>query len=171
MAKTVLGRDVLEMALVGYEAEKARVATAIATIWAQLGQPGPKAGSEGSAPAPHKRTLSAAVRKRMAAAQRKRWAAYRKEKAAPKPKRHLSEAARKAMAAGGRRRWTAHRKGGRPHSRAAAPEGRHPVASGWPTVRPRCQPRPVLPSRATGASQCRTCAAGAVRRTTTDKGD
>jgi hypothetical protein len=115
MAKTVLGRDVLEMALVGYQAEKARVGALIATIQTQLGQRGPgrpKAGSDGRAPAPHKRTLSAAVRKRMAAAQRKRWAAYKKEKATAKPKRHISEAGRKAMAAGGRRRWAAHRKSG-----------------------------------------------------------
>ena len=112
MAKTVLDRDILEMALVGYEAEKARLAGAIAMIQAQLGHRGPgrpKVGSDVSAPAPRK-GMSAAARKRIAAAQKKRWAAYRKEKANAKPKRHISEAARKAMAAGGRRRWAAHRK-------------------------------------------------------------
>lgn len=111
MAKTVLGREDLEMALVGYEAEKRRVAALIATIQTQLGQRGPgrpKAGPDGSAPAPRK-GMSAAARKRVAAAQRKRWAAYRKEMASAKPKRHISEAGRKAMAAGGRRRWAVHR--------------------------------------------------------------
>lgn len=114
MAKTVFDRDILEMALIGYEAEKARVAAAIAAIQAQLGQRGPgrpKAEVGTSATAPRKRTMSAAARKRIAAAQRKRWAAFHKQKAkAVKPKRLLSEAGRKAIAAAARRRWAAHRK-------------------------------------------------------------
>jgi len=90
MAKNVPDRTLLEMALVGFEAEKARIATAMAAIRAQLGQRGPgrlKAGSDENALAQRKRTLSAAARKRIAAAQKKRWAAFKKERAKGKPKR------------------------------------------------------------------------------------
>ena len=81
-------RDLLAMALVGYEAEKVRINAAIAEIKAKLGT---------GAPAPRKRTMSAAARKRIAAAQRKRWAAVKKQgqsAAAPK-RRKLSAAGRK----------------------------------------------------------------------------
>lgn len=111
MAKSVQGRDLLEMALVGYEAERARIATAIAAIQAQLGQRGPgrqKSGSAGST-APRK-GMSAAARRRIAAAQKKRWAAYRTEKAAAKPKRKLSAAGRQAIVDALKKRWAAKRK-------------------------------------------------------------
>jgi len=69
----------LQMALVGYELEKERIAGKIREIRSQLS--GEKAaGGEAakSAAAPKKRVLSAAARKRIAAAQRKRWAEHRK---------------------------------------------------------------------------------------------
>jgi hypothetical protein len=75
MAKsTDTDHDLLAMALVGYEAEIRKINAAIADIRARIGQ-----HSDGQ-PAPKKRTLSAAARRRIAAAQRKRWAAQRKAK-------------------------------------------------------------------------------------------
>ncbi|MGC9950899.1 MAG: hypothetical protein ABSF64_31420 [Bryobacteraceae bacterium] len=76
----------LQMALVGYELEKERIAGKIRGIQAQLGG----SVSSGSAKAakteaaPKKRVLSAAARKRIAAAQKKRWAEHRKRVAAGK---------------------------------------------------------------------------------------
>jgi hypothetical protein len=105
-------RDLLAMALVGYEAEKARIEGAIREIQAQLGHrsPGrPTAATDGAAPA--KRVLSASARRRIAAAQRKRWAVIRKAKAEPqKPKRKLSAAGRRAIIEATRKRWAAVRK-------------------------------------------------------------
>jgi hypothetical protein len=102
-------QDLLAMALVGYEAQKAKIGAAIREIQAKLGNR-PKAAPDGAAPA--KRTLSVAARRRIAAAQRKRWAAVRKSQAqgaAPK-KRKLSAAARKRIGEATRKRWAAVRK-------------------------------------------------------------
>jgi hypothetical protein len=108
--------DLLAMALIGYEAQKAKITAAIRDIQAQLGHRGPgrpKAATDGAAPA--KRTMSAAARRRIAAAQRKRWAAVRnsqsqgKAVAAPK-KRKLSAAGRRAIIEATRKRWAAVRK-------------------------------------------------------------
>jgi hypothetical protein len=108
--------DLLAMALIGYEAQKAKIDAAIRDIQAQLGhrRPGrPKAATDGAAPA--KRTLSAAARRRIAAAQRKRWAALKKSQsqgkavAAPK-KRKLSAAGRRAIIEATRKRWAAVRR-------------------------------------------------------------
>ncbi len=109
--------DLLAMALVGYEAEKPKIAGAIKEIQAQLGHqaPGrPKATADGAV-APAKRVLSASARRKIAAAQRKRWAALRKSKAAtPKAaapkKRKLSAAGRRAIIAATKKRWAAVRK-------------------------------------------------------------
>jgi len=114
------------MALVGYEAEREKIAKAIREIQAQLGHRGPgrpKAATDGAAPA--KRILSASARERIAAAQRKRWAAIRHAKAQPvKPKRKLSAAGRKAIVDATRKRWAAVRK--------AAAKKTKPVAKGTP---------------------------------------
>jgi len=105
-------QDLLVMALVGYEAEKARIDGAIRAIQAQLGHRGPgrpKAATDMAAPA--KRVLSASARQRIAAAQRKRWAAVRQAKAQPaKAKRKLSAAGRRAIVEATRKRWAAVRK-------------------------------------------------------------
>jgi hypothetical protein len=76
----------LQMALVGYELEKERIAGKISEIQSQLG--GGKATgavapakSEGG---PKRRVLSAVARKRISAAQRKRWAEHHKKMAAGK---------------------------------------------------------------------------------------
>ena len=75
----------LQMALVGYELEKERIAGKIAEIQSLLGgAKAPAAAGAKSEAAPKKRILSAAARKRIAAAQKKRWAEHRKKAAASK---------------------------------------------------------------------------------------
>jgi hypothetical protein len=73
-----IDRPVLEMALIGYEAERQKIEEKIAAIQRQLGgRPrgaAPVVGTDGTGP---KRRMSAAGRKRIAAAQKKRWAAFR----------------------------------------------------------------------------------------------
>jgi hypothetical protein len=69
----------LQMALVGYQIEKQRIEDKIRAINAQLkGKRVPLSSNSASAPAPVRRVLSPAARKRIAMAQRKRWAAHRK---------------------------------------------------------------------------------------------
>jgi len=105
--------DLLAMALVGYEREKAKIETTIAEIRAQLGLRGPgrpKAVSAIAGTAPGKRTLSASARKRIAEAQRKRWAAIKGTKAQAKPKRRLSAAGRRAIIEATKKRWAAFHK-------------------------------------------------------------
>lgn len=74
----------LQMALVGYELEKQRLAGRIKEIQALLGQGKVPAGGAAAAKeaAPKRRKLSAAARKRIAVAQKKRWAEHRKKMAA-----------------------------------------------------------------------------------------
>jgi hypothetical protein len=74
----------LQMALVGYEIERDRIAGKIREIQSLLGA-GKAAGRGAEAKseaAPKRRLLSAAARKRIAAAQKKRWAEHRKKLAA-----------------------------------------------------------------------------------------
>jgi hypothetical protein len=107
MAKSgLLDQELLAMALVGYQAQKAKLDAAIEGIQAQLGQ---RTASSAAGPGiPRKRTMSAAGRKRIAAAQRKRWAAIKKADPKPAaPKRKLSAAGRKAIADAARKRWAA----------------------------------------------------------------
>jgi hypothetical protein len=70
----------LQMALVGYELERQRIAEQISRVQALLGERA--ATRDGSQPTrAKKRVLSPAVRKKIAEATRRRWAAYRKAKA------------------------------------------------------------------------------------------
>lgn len=74
----------LQMALVGYEIERERIAAKIREIQSQLGvgkAGGGGTASKAGADAPKKRVLSAAARKRIAAAQKKRWAEHRRKMA------------------------------------------------------------------------------------------
>jgi len=67
----------LRAALLGYEAELARIDQAMAELRRQLDH----FSKAGTAATPgRRRGMSAAARRRIAAAQRKRWAAYRKAK-------------------------------------------------------------------------------------------
>ncbi len=106
--------DLLAMALVGYEREKAKIEAAIADIRNQLGLRGrgrPKsAAATTSQAAPGKRTLSPAARRRIAAAQRKRWAVIKGKSAPAKPKRKLSAAGRRAIIEATKKRWAAFHK-------------------------------------------------------------
>lgn len=119
-AKPKMDHTILEMALVGYQAELAKVTAAISGIQAQLGHRGPgrpkavAAEAHPAAPAvsaAKKRTMSASARARIAAAQRARWAAVKQTKPAPKKaKRTLSAAGRKAIIEATRKRWEAFHK-------------------------------------------------------------
>jgi hypothetical protein len=125
--------DLLAMALVGYQAEKARIDATIAAIQANLG----KASGAPAQSAPKKRTMSAAGRKRIATAQRKRWAAVKKSqsraKSAAKPaspkKRKLSAAGRKAIIEATKKRWAAVRKAGGKKGKAKAAEQKSATAA------------------------------------------
>ncbi len=79
-------QSTLQMALVGYEVERARIESKIREIQAQLGgKPrGASTALKDEEGAPKKRVLSAAARKRIAAAQKKRWAEHRKKAASAK---------------------------------------------------------------------------------------
>ena len=84
-----IDHSILEMALIGYEAERRKIEEAIAAIQGELGAGSRRAipAVEGAAPKP-RRTMSAAARKRIAAAQKKRWAEF-----------HAKEPAGKSVAA------------------------------------------------------------------------
>jgi hypothetical protein len=76
--------QLLQMALIGYAAERQKITQKIAEIQAQLNGRSRRAGTP-VAPAPatrKRRPMSTSVRRRIAAAQKKRWAAYRRQKAA-----------------------------------------------------------------------------------------
>ena len=72
--------DLLQAALIGYQAEITRIEQAMAEIRAEL--QGSAGATSAARPGRAKRKISAAARKRMAAAQKRRWAAYRKQKLA-----------------------------------------------------------------------------------------
>jgi hypothetical protein len=76
--------QLLQMALIGFAAERQKITQKIAEIQAQLNGRSRRAGTP-VAPAPatrKRRRMSASARKRIAAAQKRRWAEYRKKKAA-----------------------------------------------------------------------------------------
>jgi hypothetical protein len=108
---------ILEMAILGYQSEAAKIAAKIADIKAQLGERGPgrprgtATGTDHEAPV-KRRGMSAAGRARIAAAQKARWAAQKqlqpKSVETEKPKkRKLSAAGLKAIREGTRKRWAA----------------------------------------------------------------
>ena len=69
----------LQMALVGYEIEKQKIADKISEIQAKLkGKTVTAKATAGPKEAKVKRVLSPAARRRIAAAQKKRWAEHRK---------------------------------------------------------------------------------------------
>ena len=85
-ARNVEDVTTLRMALVGYELEKQKIDEKIRQIQAQL--KGKKIAQPSSdaevGPAPVKRNLSPAARKRIAEAQKRRWAEHRKRAAQSK---------------------------------------------------------------------------------------
>ncbi len=90
MAKTsgkAPGKEILEAALQGLEAQREKLDIQIAQVHAMMGRrvgrpskqnPVESASTVTSAKARKKRLLSPEARKRIAAAQKKRWAAFRK---------------------------------------------------------------------------------------------
>jgi hypothetical protein len=124
--------EVLAAALLGYEAELAKVKQKIIDIRSHLGvrppgRPRRDATTEGTTAdfGPAKRKVSAAARDRMAAAQRKRWAAKRADaseiapkvdigaKKATSKRAPLSSEARERIAAAQRKRWARAKKAAR----------------------------------------------------------
>src|ERR1039457_4545439 len=108
--------ETLQMALIGYEAERQKIETTMAGIRSQLGLHSKGASAPSQTPpsvAKPKHRMSAAGRARIAEAQRKRWAATKKAAApapvASKPKRRLSAAGRAAIVAALKKRWAAKR--------------------------------------------------------------
>jgi hypothetical protein len=110
-----LTKEIIEAAIVGFEAQKQHLAAQLAELRAMLSQ-----ASDGSVPIPQstgrkKRRMSAAGRKAIAEAQRKRWAGMKRESSAPtapkKPKRKLSAAGRAAIVAALKKRWAAKKAG------------------------------------------------------------
>jgi hypothetical protein len=96
-----IDRATLEMALIGYEAERQKIAAAMAAIRKQVD--GHVAAPAVSGARKPRRVMSAAARRRIAAAQRKRWAAFYAEQksgsAKTAPKRKVSAAAKTRLAA------------------------------------------------------------------------
>jgi hypothetical protein len=128
--------ELLAAALFGYEQQRSEIETRIAELRRQLGGSWasvPTGSTDGARPAPKKRTMSAAGRKRIAAAQRKRWAEYRKgqapaakkktvavqKAAAPSAKRRMSATARKRIADAQKNRWAEARAKKAPKVKAA----------------------------------------------------
>src|SRR5262249_47279905 len=120
---TKLTPEIINAAIEGFTAQKARINSQIAELRAMLNGRQPTAAA---APQTTKRsTMSAAGRKRIAEAQRKRWAALKgaSEPTAsqpPKRKRRLSAAGRAAIVAALKKRWAEKR---------AASEKAQPVAA------------------------------------------
>jgi hypothetical protein len=73
--------DLLQAALIGYQAESARIEQAMAEIRRELKPTAGKAAAAPKGQKPAKRKMSAAGRKRIIAAVKKRWAEYNKKKA------------------------------------------------------------------------------------------
>jgi len=118
-------RDLLAMALVGYESQKAKIEATITDIRQQLGHRGPgrpKAEPDGARQiAPKKRTMSLSARRRIAAAQRARWAKLKKAQAKPvRAKRKLTAAGRRAIAAALKKRWAAVHKKAKGRAKSAS---------------------------------------------------
>ena len=105
--------EIIEAAIVGFEAQKQRIDAQIAELRANLSGPPPV--SDGTEAVAHKprRKFSAHALKRMREAQKLRWAKVRGESAPPaamapvKAKRTLSKAGRAAIVAALKKRWAA----------------------------------------------------------------
>jgi hypothetical protein len=107
-----LTQEIINAAIDGFEAQKARIDTQIAELRAMLsGEPTATVTADAK---PGRRKFSAAAKKRMREAQQVRWAKIRGETApeapaakAAKPKRKLSAAGRANIVAALKKRWAA----------------------------------------------------------------
>jgi hypothetical protein len=109
---TKVNTEIVAAAIAGFEEQKKRLNAQIAELRQML----TPSATDGSAPMPVGRRMSAAARSRIASAQRKRWAAARRQAGAASPtapagnKRKLSAGGRKAIIEATKRRWAAFRK-------------------------------------------------------------
>jgi len=98
-----MDNSILEMALVGYEAEVQRIEIAMAGIRSQLGVRSNGASSKATAEAKPRRHMSASGKRRVALAQKRRWAAFHAKQSSPAPKtaakRKMSPAAKAKLVA------------------------------------------------------------------------
>jgi hypothetical protein len=119
--------ETLQMALIGYEAERQKIEATMAGIRSQLGlhSKGASAPAKTTSEAKPKHRMSAAGRARIAEAQRKRWAATKKATepapATSKPKRRLSAAGKAAIVAALKKRWAAKRAAAKKAANAQQP--------------------------------------------------
>jgi hypothetical protein len=94
-----LDDETLQAALIGYQHELSVIVRKIAEVRARLGGRYDAAFTEGAAePAPKKRTMSEAAKRRIAAGQKKRWAAIKAQREAAASKKG-SAAGKKAKPA------------------------------------------------------------------------
>jgi len=109
---TRLDTEIVAAAIAGFEEQKKRLDAQIAELRQMLNP----SATDGNAPTPVRRQMSAAARSRIAAAQRQRWAEARKQAGATsstapvRKKRKLSAAGRRAIIEATKRRWAAFRK-------------------------------------------------------------
>jgi hypothetical protein len=81
----IMDQELIQMALLGYEAKRTEIEAKIAEIQADLRVAGNRAmAPSATAGAKPERRMTAAARKRIAAAQKRRWAAFRAAKEAEK---------------------------------------------------------------------------------------
>jgi len=112
MPTAKLTKEIIEAAIDGFQAQKARIDVQIAELRAMLsGEPAATTTTEAK---PGRRKFSAAAKKRMREAQQARWAKVRGEavaeapaKPAARPKRKMSAAGRANIVAALKKRWAA----------------------------------------------------------------
>src|ERR1035437_7535485 len=119
--------ETLQMALIGYEAERQKIEATMAGIRSQLGLHSKGASASAKRPtsgAKSKDRMSAGGPARIAGAQRKRWAGAQKQsepaapEEAPKSKRRLSKAGRAAIVAPLKKGWAAKKAAGKAGAKA-----------------------------------------------------
>jgi hypothetical protein len=88
--------ETLQMALIGYKAERRKIDEKISELEARLN--GNRPASQDTAPKTGRRHMSRAAKARIAAAQRKRWARFRKQHTrASAPAKTAKKAAKKTV--------------------------------------------------------------------------
>jgi hypothetical protein len=107
-----LSPEIINAAILGFEAQKTRINDQIAELRAMLSGDTTEAAATPQGK-PSKRKISAAARRRMALGQKARWAKLKGESEpsapatpeSPKPKRKMSAAGRKAISEATKKRW------------------------------------------------------------------
>lgn len=106
-----LTKEIITVAIVGFEAQKQHIDSQIAELRNMLNsQPATLSVTVGAPPKP-KRKVSAASRRRMALAQKKRWAALKgrsapaSETTSERPERRISDEGMRRIIAATKKRW------------------------------------------------------------------